>query len=198
MRSLLPSAALLAGAVLMISGCQEPISPELTPTEGPLLHTAPVTFGATVTNVGGIQNLAECLTPFPPPAPPSPLVFEGCIVPETLEGDITSMDGTPVAGLIVLDQELDATGNGEFEGVATFGAVGALACVTDPSGGPKLCGIFEFEVEADIIAGTAFSGTVKLEGISGDVEGVKIAVTADETGVGTNIFTLAGTIRFPK
>ena len=197
MRSLLPSAALLAGAVLVISGCQDPISPELTPTEGPLLHTAPVTFGATVTNVGGIQNPEECITPFPPPDPPSPLVFEGCIVPETLEGDISSMDGTPVPGSIVLDQELDATGNGEFEGVATFGEDGDLACVTDPSG-DLLCGIFEFEVEADIIAGTAFSGTVKGEGISGDVEGVKIAVTADETGVGTDIFTLAGTIRFPK
>ena len=38
MRSLLPSAALLAGAVLVISGCESPISPG---SEGPLLHTAP-------------------------------------------------------------------------------------------------------------------------------------------------------------
>ncbi len=192
MRSLLPSAALLAGAVLVISGCQEPVSPELTPTEGPLLHMAPAAFSTTVTIVGGIQN-PECIT-FPPEGG---VVFEGCIVPEIVEGDISSMDGTPAPVLIVFDQELDATGNGEFEAIVTFGEVGALACVTDPSGA-TLCGIFEAELEADIIAGAPFAGTFKLEGISGDVEGVKAAGTSDETAAGTGIFIVAGTIRFPE
>ena len=201
MRTLLPFATLLSAVFIL--GCQEsgPAGPDSeivgpafdhNPKAPPGHGTPPAAFSAVVRNVGPIQNLAECVIVPPPP----PLVLEGCIIPETIEGDISSMDGTPVPGLVVIDQELDATGNGEFEARSTFGALGDLACVTDPSGN-TLCGIFELEAEGDFIAGTPFHGVFELEGISEDVEGVEVAGTVDETGVGTNIFTLAGTIRFP-
>ena len=177
MRSLLPSAALLAGAVLVISGCQSPISPE---SEGPLLHTAPAPGFSAELNVLDLDD-PGCIS-----QEDGTLVFDDCSAPETIQGGLVG------PGFAVFDQVFDlTTGNGELKGRATFGTDSDPACLENGD-----CGIFEGAFEGDII-GFQFFGEFKLVGISGDVKGVKMEGTDIETGPGTLVFILDGTIRFP-
>ena len=181
MRSLLPSAALLTGAVLVISGCQDPIFPE---SDGPLLHTAPAAFSSVMDNTTGIVNPVECLTPFPP-LPAETLVFEDCVANQTLTGGDLVGPGGP----ITFNGMIDPMGNGEAEGTLLY-----TACVAG------LCGDFEGTFEGEFTGGL-FNGTLRLRGRTGGVEGIKIRATfaerVDGDGFGTNIFDFVGTIRFP-
>ena len=115
------------------------------------------------------------------------LVFDGCMRLNPITGDLVGL------GSAVLDGEIDlATGNGETEGRITFGTDATPACLANGD-----CGIFVDEFKGDVIGGRFF-GKFEIEGISGDVEGVKIKGTDVETGPGTLIFILDGTIRFPN
>ncbi len=171
MRSLLPSAALLAGAVLVISGCQEPISPE---SEGPLLHTAPAVFTA-VMSVGDIQNEEECLTELAD----ATQVFDGGRIPLPVTGDLEG------GGRVSFDGSIDPAGGGEGEGPLRYNA-----CVA-----PGVCGIFGGRVEGEF-AGELFSGTFRLRGRTGGVKGIHISGTLIEQPE-TEMLDLFGTIRFP-
>ncbi len=171
MRSFIRSAALLAGAVVVISGCQESISPE---SEGPLLHTAPVLFSAVMT-VLDIRNEEECLTELADETQ----VFDGCRIPLPVTGDLVG------PGRVIFDGILDAAGGGEGEGPLRYNA-----CVA-----PDVCGIFEGRVEGEF-TGELFSGTFRLKGKTGGVKGIKIRGTLIERPE-TDILDLVGTLRFP-
>ncbi len=138
MRSLLPSAALLAGAVLVISGCQDPISPE---SEGPLLHTARAAFSGVLDSKAGIANPGECITPLED----GTLVFEGCVFPQILTGDLES------EGIAIFDGIIDAAGNGPVSGTVLY-----TACVA-----PGVCGDFEGSFGGEFTAGI-FTGAFRL------------------------------------
>ncbi len=181
MRSLLPSAALLAGAVLVISGCQDPIFPE---SEGPLLHTAPAAFNSVMVNAV-INNGDVCHTPFPP-LPDETLVFEDCVSPQTLtDGDLVGPGGA-----VTFDGMIDPMGNGEAEGTILYTATVA-----------GMSGDFEGTFEGEFTGGV-FNGTLRLRGRTGGVDGIHIRATfaerVDGDGFGTNIFDFVGTIRFPE
>ncbi len=177
MRSLLPSVALLAGAVLVISGCQEPISPELTPTEGPLLHTAPAALSAVLDSRAGIANPAECITPLED----GTLVFKGCVFPQILTGDLEG-DGTAL-----FDGKIDAAGNGGAHGTLFY-----TLCVA-----PGVCGDFEGPFHGKFIAGQ-FNGPLRLRGMKGGVRGILIRATFTEQGTpSTGLWDLDGAIHFP-
>ncbi len=178
MRSLFPSAALLAGAVLVISGCQDAISPE---SEGPLLHRGsggPQAFSAVMDNTAGITNVEECLTILEN----GTLVFEGCVIPQTLTGDLEG------GGPVIFDGIIDAAGNGAGGGTILY-----TACVA-----PGVCGDFAGLFHGEFTAGL-FNGTLGLRGRTGGVKGIQIKATFTEQGTapGTDIYDFDGTIRFP-
>ena len=176
MRSLLPSAAVLAGAVLVISGCQDPISPE---SEGPLLHIGPrgpQVFSAVLDSRAGIANADECITPLE-----GTDVFEGCVFPQILTGDLEG------EGPAIFDAIIDAAGNGAASGTLLY-----TGCVAG------VCGDFEGAFKGKFVAGQ-FNGTLRLRGMTGGVKKIKIKATFIEQGTapGTNLFDFDGTIRFP-
>jgi hypothetical protein len=110
------------------------------------------------------------------------LVFDGCMGPETISGDLVG------SGLAVIDAKIDlVTGNGKSKGTETL-----EACLNGK------CGIFEGRSKCDITGGQPSVCKFRRRGISGGVEGVKIKGTAVETGVGTFLLTEVGTIRFPN
>ncbi len=176
MRSLLPSAAVLAGAVLVISGCQDPISPE---SEGPLLHIGPrgpQVFSAVLDSRAGIANADECITPLED----GTLVFEGCVFPQIFTGDLES------EGTAIFDAIIDAAGNG-----AASGTLLQTGCVAG------VCGDFEGPFRGEFIAGQ-FNGTFRLRGSAGGVKGIKIRGTFTEQGTPSILlWDLDGTVRFP-
>ncbi len=175
MRSLLPSAALLTGAVLVISGCQDPIFPE---SEGPLLHTAPATFSWVADNTTGITDFT-CLTFLGN----GTIVFEDCVINQTLTGGLVGGGTVTTSGMI------DAAGNGPGSGILL-----STACVAG------VCGDFKGRFKGEFTSGL-FSGTTRLRGRTGGVDGIHIRATfaerVDGDGFGTNIFDFVGTIRFP-
>ena len=176
MRSLFPSAVLLAGAVLVISGCQDPISPESS--EGPLLHTGrrgPQPFHAVMDSRFPIANF-ECLTFLAD----GTIVFEGCVLPQTLTGDLEGGGASKFDGII------DAAGNGPVSGTVLY-----TACVA-----PGVCGDFEGSFGGEFTAGI-FTGAFRLRGMTGGVKKIKIKATfiapeADRLyAVGTRLLSLS-------
>ncbi len=175
MRSLLPSAALLAGAVLVISGCQEPNSPELTLTEGPLLHRASAAFSAVLDSRADITNVEECLTILED----GTLVFEGCVFPQILTGDLEG------EGTALFDGILDAAGNGAASGTLLY-----TGCVAG------VCGDFAGPFQGEFIAGQ-FNGILGLRGRTGGVKGIHIRGTFTEQGTpSTGLWDVDGFISF--
>ncbi len=173
MRSLLPSAALLAGAVLVISGCQDPISPE---SEGPLLHTVRAAFSAVLDSRAGIANPVECITAFEDGG----TLFEGCVFPQIITGDLES------EGTAIFDAIIDAAGDG-----AASGTLLQTGCVAG------VCGDFEGAFKGKFVAGQ-FNGTLRLRGMTGGVKKIKIKATFIEQGTpSTQLWDVDGTIRFP-
>ncbi len=174
MRSLLPSAALLAGAVLVISGCQDPLSTE---SEGPLLHMARAAFSAVLDSRAGIAN-PECVTSLED----GTQVFKGCVFPQILTGDLEG-DGTAL-----FDGKIDAMGNGGAHGTLFY-----TLCVA-----PGVCGDFEGPFHGKFIAGQ-FNGKFGLRGRTGDVKGIKIRGTFTEQGTPSILlWDLDGAIHFPR
>ncbi len=172
MRSLLPSAALLAGAVLVTSGCQDSISPE---SEGPLLHRASAAFSAVLDSRAGIANPEECLTFLEDDT----LVFKGCVFPQILTGDLEG------EGTALFDGTIDVAGNGAASGTLLY-----TGCVAG------VCGDFAGPFQGEFIA-DQFNGILSLRGRTGGVKGIHIRGTFTEQGTpSTGLFDADGFISF--
>ncbi len=173
--------SVLGGLFVMISACgdQEPTS---APTElGPSLLTAPVPFTFETTAISFVSPTDACVT-----VTPGKVIFKDCQVSFTSAGDF---DGT---GTLTFSATLEGLALSQQNG-SSKGQTSISGCVV----APRVCGDFEGTSKAEFVAGLR-SGTFRTQGITGDVEGIRIRGTSTETTPTSNVFNNIGEIRFPK
>ncbi len=173
--------SVLGGLFVMISACgdQEPTS---APTElGPSLLTAPVPFTFVTTATSFVSPTDPCVT-----VTPGEVIFKDCQVSFTSAGDFV---GT---GIVTFDLTWEGLALSQQNG-SSKGQTSISGCVVAPG----VCGDFEGTSKAEFVAGLR-SGTFRTQGITGDVEGIRIRGTSTETTPTSNVFNNTGEIRFPK
>ena len=182
MRPFLPAAALLAGALLVISACGDLLTPEFTPPEvGPRLGMVPASFAATVDFGDGEVEHPECLTPGPVEGS---VVATGCVLLGTISGDLVG------SVKVIADARVDELGTGPARAVVKV-------CVAPPI--PTVCedGDFEGRFQGELqTQRSLFSGTFHLRGKASGVRGTSIEGTVAERidAQGNDFWDLTGTI----
>ncbi len=166
------------GAALMLCGCSESVSPDVTESElGPLFSKAgagtafTATTPLTLVDPGAITVL-----------PNGSIHIRDQVSQGPISGDLTNSDADAVT--VVVSAKVDVGGNGPGHGSVTITACHATLG----------CGTFEGRFKGRNTGGL-FADKFKLAGVSGDFLGMRITGTFEETTPVSGVFTLTGTIR---